>query len=52
MKLNIQTQAGTYVKEFIHGDFARTFPSISYMLGGVPVEVLNLDVLVSCTVLL
>lgn len=47
MKLNLTTQAGTYVKEFVHGDFGRTCPSISTMFGGVAVDVLALDVTVS-----
>lgn len=47
IKLHLTTQAGTYVKEFIHGDFGRTFPSVSFMFGQLPVDVLALDVTVS-----
>lgn len=43
-KLYVTTQAGTYVKEFVHSDFGRTVPSISQMFGYVPVDVLALDV--------
>jgi len=32
-EVDLVTQAGTYVKEFIHGDFERTDPSISSLLG-------------------
>ncbi|XP_055341045.1 tRNA pseudouridine synthase Pus10-like [Paramacrobiotus metropolitanus] len=32
-RLLLKTQAGTYIKEFIHGDFGRTEPSISSLLG-------------------
>lgn len=32
-QLTLQTQAGTYVKEFINGDFGRTRPSVSSLLG-------------------
>ena len=27
-KINMTTQAGTYVKEFVHGDLGRTEPSL------------------------
>jgi tRNA pseudouridine synthase 10 len=30
--LNIITSAGAYVKEFVHGDLGRTFPSISSLI--------------------
>jgi hypothetical protein len=32
--LRMSTSAGTYVKEFVHGDCGRTRPSIGAMLGG------------------
>ncbi|XP_065211328.1 tRNA pseudouridine synthase Pus10 isoform X2 [Planococcus citri] len=44
MKINLKTQAGTYVKEFMHGDFGRTLPSLSVMFDEAPVDVLALDV--------
>ena len=30
---SIETQAGTYVKEFVHSDFGRTNPSVGSLLG-------------------
>lgn len=41
--LDLETQAGTYVKEFVHGDFGRTKPSLSSILG-VDVDIIALDV--------
>jgi hypothetical protein len=32
-RLEISTQAGTYVKEFVYGDFGRTVPSVSSIMG-------------------
>ena len=32
-RLELSTQAGTYVKEFVYGDFGRTIPSVSSLLG-------------------
>ncbi|MDD1767243.1 MAG: tRNA pseudouridine(54/55) synthase Pus10 [Methanomassiliicoccales archaeon] len=40
----IRTEAGTYIKEFVHGDKGRTRPSLSEALG-VPCEVRALDVI-------
>ena len=45
-KLSIATQAGTYIKEFVHGDFNRTTPNLQSMLG-CDVDILALDVMVS-----
>jgi tRNA pseudouridine synthase 10 len=42
--LNITAEAGTYIKELVHGDEGRTVPSISGELG-VGCEVKTLDVL-------
>ena len=33
-RLRMSTSAGTYVKEFVHGDCGRTYPSIASLLGG------------------
>ena len=33
-RIRMSTSAGTYVKEFVHGDCGRTYPSIGSMLGG------------------
>ena len=32
-RLRLSTSAGTYVKEFVHGDCGRTYPSVRSMLG-------------------
>lgn len=42
----METQAGTYVKEFVHGDFGRTRPSLADLLGvsSGEVDILELDV--------
>jgi len=42
--LDIRTEAGTYVKEWVEGDGGRTEPSLSSLLG-VPLKVEFLDVL-------
>ncbi|KYF44176.1 hypothetical protein TGARI_202740 [Toxoplasma gondii ARI] len=39
----LDTQAGTYVKEFVHGDLGRTSPSLSSLLNA-PCQLLLLDV--------
>lgn len=41
-RLHLSTEAGTYVKEFVHGDLGRTKPSISTLLG-CPTDILELD---------
>ena len=41
--LSLATQAGTYVKEFAHGDFGRTTPNLGKLLG-VESDILELDV--------
>ena len=41
--LSITTSAGTYVKEFVHGDFSRTVPSLGSILG-CSTDILALDV--------
>ena len=46
--LNLTTQAGTYIKEFVHGDFGRTQPNLRMILGQ-DVDIMTLDV---CNVLL
>jgi len=32
-RIQVETQAGTYVKEFVNGDFGRTRPSVANLLG-------------------
>lgn len=39
----VTTQAGTYVKEFVHGDFGRTTPNLCSILNS-EVDILELDV--------
>lgn len=41
-RLHLSTSAGTYVKEFCHGDCARTYPSISTLLEG-KTDIVTLD---------
>ncbi|CAA2993072.1 tRNA pseudouridine synthase Pus10 isoform X1 [Olea europaea subsp. europaea] len=41
--LHLCSQAGTYIKEFVHGDLGRTHPSIGSILG-CRAEILQLDV--------
>lgn len=41
--LELTTQAGTYIKEFVHGDFGRTSPSVGEILG-CEADILQLDV--------
>ncbi|XP_072751987.1 tRNA pseudouridine synthase Pus10 [Anoplolepis gracilipes] len=41
--LDVKTQAGTYVKEFVHGDFGRTKPSLCDFLNA-EVDIVALDV--------
>uniref|UniRef100_A0ABM5FCG6 tRNA pseudouridine(55) synthase n=1 Tax=Pogona vitticeps TaxID=103695 RepID=A0ABM5FCG6_9SAUR len=42
-RLHLKTQAGTYIKEFVHGDFGRTKPHIGSLLG-TTADILELDV--------
>ncbi|XP_070788324.1 tRNA pseudouridine synthase Pus10 isoform X2 [Pituophis catenifer annectens] len=42
-RLHLKTQAGTYVKEFVHGDFGRTKPNIGFLLK-TTADILELDV--------
>ena len=42
-KLKLRTQAGTYVKEFVHGDFGRTSPNLGELVGA-EMDIVNLDV--------
>ena len=43
MVLELTTQAGTYIKEFVHSDGGRTTPSLGSLLG-CTAEILQLDV--------
>ncbi|KAJ1951359.1 hypothetical protein FBU59_000208 [Linderina macrospora] len=42
-KVRIESEAGTYIKEFVHGDIGRTTPSLAEM-AGVAADILELDV--------
>lgn len=42
--LDIVTQAGTYVKELVHGEFGRTEPSITSLIG-TEIDIVALDVM-------
>jgi tRNA pseudouridine synthase 10 len=44
MIVDLTTQAGTYIKEFIHGDFGRTNPNLGSILN-CTADILQLDVL-------
>lgn len=41
-RLHLSTDAGTYVKEFVHGDLGRTVPSVASILG-CKTDILELD---------
>lgn len=44
--LTLLTEAGTYIKEFVHGDFGRTIPDLGSLLGdGYEADLMELDVL-------
>lgn len=43
-ELHMVAQAGTYIKEFCHGDFGRTTPDMGSLLGGCDVQIVELDV--------
>lgn len=46
--LTLLTEAGTYIKEFVHGDFGRTEPNLSTLLNSdSDTDLMELDVLVS-----
>ena len=42
--LDVEAQAGTYIKEFVHGDNGRTFPNVGSLLG-CRADIIQLDVL-------
>lgn len=41
--LDIVTQAGTYIKELVHGEFGRTMPSVASLIGQ-NIDIISLDV--------
>ncbi|KEG11206.1 tRNA pseudouridine synthase 10 [Trypanosoma grayi] len=42
--MDVETQAGTYVKEFVHGDMGRTTPHLGMLMNG-RTDIIQLDVL-------
>jgi len=46
-RISVTTQAGTYVKEFVHGDFGRTVPNLREILEVPDLDIIALDVEVS-----
>lgn len=42
--LDVITQAGTYVKELVHGEFGRTAPSLTSLMGQ-QLDIISLDVM-------
>lgn len=44
LKIKLSTEAGTYIKEFVHGDFGRTYPSLSDILEDCRTDIIELDV--------
>ncbi|ORX48487.1 hypothetical protein DM01DRAFT_1409781 [Hesseltinella vesiculosa] len=42
--ITMNTQAGTYIKEFVHGDLQRSLPNMASILGVEAADLLELDV--------
>ena len=45
MAVELTTQSGTYIKEFVHGDMGRTQPNLRQLLGRPDLDIVQLDVL-------
>ncbi|KAI8086058.1 uncharacterized protein BX664DRAFT_334813 [Halteromyces radiatus] len=43
--VTMNTQAGTYIKEFVHGDLGRTLPNLATIAGVKAADLIELDVL-------
>lgn len=43
--LTLSTEAGTYIKEFVHGDFGRTKPNLGSLLKECVADLVELDVM-------
>lgn len=43
--IDLVAEAGTYIKEFVHGDVGRTMPSLASILGQPSADLLELDVI-------
>jgi tRNA pseudouridine synthase 10 len=44
MAIHLHTEAGTYIKEFVHGDLGRNQPSLASIIG-CEADIMELDVL-------
>ncbi|OMJ17163.1 putative tRNA pseudouridine synthase Pus10 [Smittium culicis] len=44
-QLVLTTQAGTYIKEFVHGDVGRTEPSLRSLIDNQTADIFELDVI-------
>lgn len=44
MILNVLASAGTYIKEFVHGDLERTYPNVNSLTNN-KADIFQLDVL-------
>lgn len=42
--VDVVTQAGTYIKELVHGEFGRTVPSLTSIVGQ-QLDIISLDVM-------
>lgn len=42
--VEITTESGTYIKEFVHSDFGRTTPSLKDVMNTGILDILTLDV--------
>lgn len=43
--VTMNTQAGTYIKEFVHGDLGRTQPNLASLAGAQGADLIELDVM-------
>lgn len=43
--VTMNTQAGTYIKEFVHGDLGRTQPNLASLTGTQGADLIELDVM-------
>ncbi len=44
LEVKVHASSGTYIKEFVHGDFGRTTPSLKDLVGTDYADILQLDV--------
>ncbi|XP_015783433.1 putative tRNA pseudouridine synthase Pus10 [Tetranychus urticae] len=43
--IELTTEAGTYIKEFVHGDFGRSTPNLAEIMGDCRTDIIELDVI-------